>query len=44
LLVRLKQGTSGMVRALITVVTDHPDPTQNKVTLPVYAIVTKKGS
>ena len=44
LLVRLRQGTSGMVRALVTVVTDHPDPTQSKVTLPVYAIVTKKGS
>ena len=44
LLVRLKQGTSGMIRALVTVVTDHPDPTQNKLTLPVYAIVTKKGA
>ena len=44
LLVRLKQGTSGMIRALVTVVTDHPDSTQNKLTLPVYAIVTKKGA
>ena len=44
LLVRLKQGTSGMIRALVTIVTDHPDSTQNKLTLPVYAIVTKKGA
>lgn len=43
LLVKLKQGTSGMVRALVTVVTDHPDAAQSKLTLPVYAIVAKKG-
>lgn len=42
-LVVLREGANGVVRARLRLTTDHPDPAQKTLELPVYAIVTKKG-
>ncbi|OVE80073.1 hypothetical protein BVY02_01395 [bacterium J17] len=44
IVVSLKRGVSGTIRQQVKVVTDHKDPDQRELTLPVYAIVSRKGS
>ncbi len=42
--VKLKPGVRGVFHSKVTVETNHPDPDQKIVEIPVYGIVSKKGS
>lgn len=42
--VTLRQGLFGAFRAKILITTDNPDADQRELTLPVYGIVSRKGS
>ena len=42
--VTLKEGLSGTFRATITITTDNADAEQRQLTVPVYGIVSRKGS
>ncbi len=44
LVVKLKPGVEGVLHGKVTVETDHPDPQQKLLTIPVYGIVAKKGA
>ena len=44
LLVKLKPGVEGVLHGKVTVETNHPDPQQKSLTIPVYGIVAKKGA
>lgn len=39
----IAEGTSGTIRSRIKITTDHPDPDQRELTLPVYGIISRKG-
>ncbi|MCB0323316.1 MAG: DUF1573 domain-containing protein [Bdellovibrionales bacterium] len=39
--VRIKEKAEGVVRARVTIITEHPDPEQRELTLPVYAIISR---
>ncbi len=42
--VTLKEGLSGTFRATITITTDNADAEQRQLTVPVYGIISRKGS
>lgn len=42
--VRIKKNSSGVIRAGVTITTDHSDSEQRNVSLPVYAIISRAGS
>ncbi|MCB0360995.1 MAG: hypothetical protein KDD44_15205, partial [Bdellovibrionales bacterium] len=41
--VRLKNSDVGPFRGQVTITTDHPDPDQRELVLPVYGILARKG-
>lgn len=41
--IRISKDTSSVVRGKVTIKTDHPDPDQQNVTIPIYGIVSNKG-
>ena len=43
LVVTLEPGVEGVLHGNVLVETNHPDPEQKLLTIPVYGIVAKKG-
>ena len=42
-IVTIQQMTTSIIKGNIIITTDHPDPNQKEVTIPVYGIIKKKG-
>ena len=42
--VKIKKSSTGVIRARVKIVTDHKDPEQRELSLPVYAIVSRAKS
>ena len=41
--VALGAGVSGTVKSKVIVTTNHPDPEQREIVLPIYGIISRKG-
>ena len=41
--VSIKKNASGIIRSRLTILTDHKDEAQQKLVLPVYAIISRNG-
>lgn len=42
--ITVKEKASGMLRAQVEIITDHPDKDQQKLTLPIYGIIQRRGA